>query len=184
MKLIISVLDWHKQVELRHCFMMPSRIHNENNGENLVNSENMKAESPIQLFSFMLNRHWFQFEVKHLVHEHNFLQQALKIDFYTNCRVFTAIQITCQVNFSSMFPLHDLGRGGRVGFWGVRNAFLLTNGQIFRKIKAFISICQFFTDRILQNSILWIISMDNWYLYVGIQAAWGLFTVEMKLRHP
>lgn len=82
------------------------------NGENLVHSENMKVEPPIQLFSFMLNRHWIQFEVKHFVHKHIFLQQALKIDFYTNYRVFTATQMTCQVNFSLMFPLHDLGWGG------------------------------------------------------------------------
>lgn len=29
-KLITSVLDWHKQVELMHCFMMPAKMHNEN----------------------------------------------------------------------------------------------------------------------------------------------------------
>lgn len=29
-KLLISVLDWHKQVELTHCFMMPTKMHNKN----------------------------------------------------------------------------------------------------------------------------------------------------------
>lgn len=121
----------------------PLKCITKTNGENLVNSENMKVEPPIQLFSFMLNRHWIQFEVKHFVHKHNFLQQALKIDFYTNYRVFTATQMACQVNFSLMFPLHDLG--GRVWFWGMRKTFLLTDGQFLREIKTFISICHFFT---------------------------------------
>lgn len=53
--------------------------------------------------------------------------------------------MTCQVNFSLMFPYYYLGWGGRIGFWGVRKAFLLTNGQFFREIKTFISICHFFT---------------------------------------
>lgn len=79
------------------------------NGDNLLPSEKMKVEPPIQLFFFMLNRHWFQFVEKHFVHEHNFFQQPLKIDCYANYRVFTITQMTCQVCFSLMFTF--LGKG-------------------------------------------------------------------------
>lgn len=94
-------------------FWCPIESITKSNGDNLLPSKNMKVEPPIRLLFFMLNRHWFQFEEKHFVHDHNFLQQPLKIDCYTNYRGFTVTQMTCEVHFSLMFTF--LGTWGRKG---------------------------------------------------------------------